>query len=185
MAVHSELANHFQLYCCQAYGHYHILSRLGIVSSPCWSRAALIGHVRDLRMTLLDDLNKPDRIDALAELTSIEDATNVLARKRNRVGGKFAPGCVLPYDWQLGEHKVPALWQRFRRCETEIMSFPANGACGGIVVPLFCDFVGRDLVPPLGQSFREAKWAKYADAPARVIPQSELGIEWRIFEIAS
>ncbi len=172
---------HFHLYRCAAHGHYHILSRLGAVSQPCWSRPALVALIRDQRM-LLNDPSDEDQVDAYLDLDDILKEVDALARKQNRGPTGFLPGFVLPRDWQPGEHEVAGPWQRFRRRETEVMSFPANDACGGILMPLFCDFVGRDIVPPRGQSFRDAEWAAYADAPARVIHQPELGIEWRMPE---
>jgi hypothetical protein len=166
----------FRLFCCQAHGHYHILSRHSGVSQPCWSRAALVGLARDLKMTLPDDLSEGDRQAASVDLAAIMSTIDALARRRNRIKGKFAPGFVLPHDWQPGEHAVISPWQRFWRGETAAMSFPANEVCGGIMVPLFCDFVGRDVVPPKGRSFRDAEWATYAEAPARIVTMAELGL---------
>ena len=176
------LGVHYLLYKCQGSGcHYHIVSRSGEVSQPCWSRPALIGLSHDLRMLIPDAISEIERVNRQADLVGILHMVNALANKRNRVSGKIAKGYVLPREWSLGEQReVPRDWQDFqsgRSSSIAIMTDLFGGDCQTLA-PLVCDFIGRTETWPVRGTVSLEEIVRLARLPARIIAQSELGIEW-------
>lgn len=177
---------YYHLYqCSSGGGHYHILSRTGEVSQPCWSKPALIGLIRDLRMLIPDACTEVERVNRHADLAGILSMVNAFANKRNRVGGKIAKGYVLPRDWQLGEQReVPRDWKEFRSGRASSIAIPTTlfGGDFQTLAPLHCDFVGRTESFPERGTVGMDEVLRLARLPATIIGQEAVGIEWSRLE---
>lgn len=164
------------LHQCAADRHFHIILNPENISWPFWSLEAgmkMVDFIKDQFMGP-GTPHEVERIAAMEHIRGLIKKHYARTQCRNR-RGRFTRGFEMPREFMYCESNVASFWIKFKKGERrEALFIDSVPLLGEWVMPLYCDFVGRDQPRP--ESADKRGWETLAEAPARVITMSELNL---------